>query len=74
MLVMVVNLTQLCPRTGLGSFTCQQGDGRGLVPEPMEVFDRERQALLERIAPVQFDIRHQIWTQIFNSIEVEVRP
>lgn len=40
--------------------------GAALSPEQTEGFDREHQALLERIAPPQFHIRHRIRIQIFE--------
>ena len=40
--------------------------GAALSPEQTEAFDREHKALLERIAPAQFNIRHRIRIQIFE--------
>ena len=40
--------------------------GAALSAQQTAAFDREHQALLERIAPAQFDIRHWIRIQIFE--------
>lgn len=40
--------------------------GAALSPGQTEAFDREHEALLERIAPAQFHIRHRIRIQVFD--------
>jgi hypothetical protein len=40
--------------------------GAALTAEQTEAFDREHQALLERIAPARFGIPHRIRIQIFQ--------
>jgi cyclopropane fatty-acyl-phospholipid synthase-like methyltransferase len=45
--------------------------GAALSQEQTEAFDQEHQALLEQIAPAEFNIRHRVRIQIFESMAME---